>query len=309
MPIFTRTSAALVPYLLTSLLAFGQRGANQTVQPPTVPALADIVAKNSRSIVRVTATFTAQVHREGGPVQTVAPTSGGTGFIVDTAGHVATARHVVDLAINQTLLVNSLPAGVTLVPGSFQAVSIGITVPAENTKSDQWGNLIYNVNQSFSATTFRQNALFDIAILAGSKNLLEPMTGTIVNGKPLIQSRTMPTFQEGDAPRSGDAISVSGYPAVIGFQEGIPGLTTNTGIISNPFFVDRQGRSLYLADLHSNHGDSGGPVFSNTDGHILGFADAYYPAMNGENSGLTAIVPIGQILTLLRSPDGVVVER
>ena len=56
---------------------------------------------------------------------------------------------------------------------------------------------------------------------------------------------------------------------------------------------------FYLGDMHTNHGDSGGPVFQNGDGQIIGFVDAYAIATEGGNSGLTAIVPIRSVLQLL----------
>ena len=72
--------------------------------------------------------------------------------------------------------------------------------------------------------------------------------------------------------------------------------------------MSRLGRWVYLADLHANHGDGGGPVFNNETGEVIGFVDAYYPAMNGENSGLTVVIPIRQILKTLQV-DKVVAGR
>jgi S1-C subfamily serine protease len=110
------------------------------------------------------------------------------------------------------------------------------------------------------------------------------------------------------SPRAGDLISVSGFPSVNGFAAGIPSLVTNGGIVSSNSFKDERGRWVYLADLHSNHGDSGGPVFNDQTGEVIGFVDGYYPATNGENSGLTVVIPINQILRSLRA-DKVVAGR
>jgi S1-C subfamily serine protease len=86
-------------------------------------------------------------------------------------------------------------------------------------------------------------------------------------------------------------------------------LVTNWGIVSSTSFKDERGRWVYLIDLHSNHGDSGGPVFNNQTGEIIGFIDGYYPATNGENSGVTVVIPIRQILRSLQSGDKMVAGR
>jgi S1-C subfamily serine protease len=144
----------------------------------------------------------------------------------------------------------------------------------------------------------KEDRRLDVAFLISDGNLMF-VPAVQIGRKSVVPPRAVPQFQE-TPPRPGDAISVSGFPAVSGFEAGIPGLTTNTGIVSNAFFMDERGRSVYLADLHSNHGDSGGPVFDNTTGRILGFVEGYYSATNGENSGLTLVIPIRQIL---RSPQ------
>jgi S1-C subfamily serine protease len=79
----------------------------------------------------------------------------------------------------------------------------------------------------------------------------------------------------------------------------IPGPTTNSGTVSNPFFIDELGRSVILLDLRANHGDSGGPAFNSQDGRIIGFVDEGYAASDGQYSGLMSIVPIREILDLL----------
>ena len=64
------------------------------------------------------------------------------------------------------------------------------------------------------------------------------------------------------------------------------------------FFLDEKGRPLYLGSILTNHGNSGGPVYSDTDGGVLGIVVEYRPAPEG-NSGLTVIVPIKRVLDLL----------
>ena len=193
-----------------------------------------------------------------------------------------------------------------LVPGSFRAVGVVVSAPPLNIERDDHGNEFSNVNMMHRATVVKEDGQLDLALLASDHGLLT-RPDIIINGKSPIPLRTVPVFQE-NAPRPGDAISVSGFPAVYGFAAGIPTLVISGGIVSSTSFKDERGRWVYLADLHSNHGDSGGPVFNDQTGEVIGFVDAYYPATNGENSGLTVVIPIRQILRSLQA-DKVVAGR
>jgi hypothetical protein len=145
---------------------------------------------------------------------------------------------------------------------------------------------------------FKEDHARDIAILKCEANLLTRESGMILNGKRVVEKRTLPDFQTA-APREGESVSVSGFPAVMGFESGIPGLTTNTGTVANPYFLEENEQAVYLIDMRVNHGDSGGLVYRNADGKVIGFVDAYRNATTGENSGLTVVVPINQVLALL----------
>jgi S1-C subfamily serine protease len=280
--------------LFSSFSGIGQSGPKNLPSGPPSKSLADIVEAVSNSVVRVTAIFTAQVAGQNSPPQTKSCTSGGTGFVIDQGGHIVTAGHVVDPRFGQACIEKSLAQGQVLLPGSVQLVAIQVSAPPFNLEDDGRGNQFYNINIVHHAQLLHEDGLLDVALLLADPNLLL-VPGVLVGGKALVPPRSVPEFQ-GEAPRPGDPISVSGFPAVTGFEAGIPGLTTNTGIISNAFFKDELGRTVYLADLHANHGDSGGPVFNNSTGRIIGFVDRYYPTTNGENSGLTVIIPIRQIL-------------
>jgi S1-C subfamily serine protease len=77
------------------------------------------------------------------------------------------------------------------------------------------------------------------------------------------------------------------------------GLTTNSGYVANHFSVDTRGRSVILGDVRINHGNSGGPAYSDKDGKIIGYAVEYKLAQEGGNSGLAVIIPAHEIATAL----------
>jgi S1-C subfamily serine protease len=295
----------VVIYLLS--YGFATLGQNPVpMTPGSQPlALADVVQKINTSIVRVTATFSYQ-EQEGpdqtsdlrrgpidlsapmheGPNETLTWTTAGTGFIVDSDGHIVTANHVISPRFNQQAAESALKkAGRTLVPGSFHGVTITIFVQGPRIEQDTHGNESYDQ----AAKVFKQDERLDIAILTCRRNLLNRFSD-------LILPRSLPEFQK-DAPHSGDSVSVTGFPTTGGPDTGY--LTTNTGIVSNSIFKDARGRTFYLADVGVNHGDSGAPVFINTSGRIIGLVDAYVNATNGGNPGRIEIIPIPQILELL----------
>jgi S1-C subfamily serine protease len=88
-------------------------------------------------------------------------------------------------------------------------------------------------------------------------------------------------------------ISVSGFPL------DIPVLVTNTGWVASAFYIDERRRSLYLADISINHGNSGGPAYNDVDGRVIGVVTDYRTAPEGDNSRLAVIVPIQRVLELL----------
>jgi S1-C subfamily serine protease len=260
--------------------------------------LTEAVEAISDSIVHVDETYSFQIQGEPSPRIS---NSSGTGFIVDSQGDIATANHVVDPPRIQADLERQLAgAQQTLVPGSFRVLNLSVSVQVPNQEQDDHGNTIYNVRRGTFATLLRQDSRLDIAILSCRDNLITASPGLILNGERMDPALTLPVFQE-ESPRSGDQVAVTGFPwikASATTNLPIPGLTTNTGTVANASFV-LDDRFVYLADMHVNSGDSGGPVYNNPDGRIIGFVDAYLNATEGGNSGLTVIVPIRQVLMVL----------
>jgi S1-C subfamily serine protease len=298
-------------YLITiCLLSFGFSTLGQspiTVTPSSQPPkLADVIKKINASIVRVTATFSYQEQEDPnltsalrrtpldlsapvqeGPNETLTWTTAGTGFIIDSDGHIVTANHVISPRFNQQAAENALKkAGRILGPGSFQHATITVMVQGPHLEQDVHVNEYYNQK----AKVFKKDERLDVAILTCSRNLLATFS-------ELIPPLNLPEFQK-DSPHSGDSVSVSGFPTTGGSDAG--NLTTNTGFLSNSRFKDARGRIFYLADVGVNHGDSGAPVFINPSGRIIGLVDAY-AGTNGANPGRVEIIPISQILDLLPS--------
>ena len=265
----------------------------------SVPSLPDNIERVSQAIVRVQATFEFKVDGSG---ETFKWMSSGTGFVVDHNVRIVTADHVVDSAMNESKLKELLAnQKKTETPGSFKLSELVASIQTNNHRPEDdpngRGSTTYNNTVATPATVLRADATLDVAILQGSRLLL---SGIPLGGPFGTLRLTIPEFQTA-SPRAGDAVSVTGFPAVQGLEMGIPGLTTNTGIISNTYFKTNQNanNSYFVADMHVNHGDSGGPVYNNSDGKVIGFMDAYLSATNGENSGLSLIVPIRDLQRLL----------
>jgi S1-C subfamily serine protease len=295
--------------IVICLLNFGfaTLGQNPSASSPQRPELADVIQKTNTSIVRVTATFsyreedpklTSDLRRrtpfdlsalaQEGPSQALTWTSAGTGFIIDSDGHIATANHVISQRLNQQAAENALKkAGRILGPGSFQRATITVVVQGRNLEQDPHGHEYYDQ----AAKVFRKDERLDIAILTCGRNLLNPFSD-------LIPPLSLPEFQK-DAPHSGESVSVSGFPTTGGPDAG--SLTTSTGIVSNAIFKDVRGRTFYLADVAVNHGDSGAPVFINMTGRIIGLVEGRINTANGVNPGRIEIIPISEILDLLPS--------
>jgi S1-C subfamily serine protease len=118
------------------------------------------------------------------------------------------------------------------------------------------------------------------------------------------------------------AVATSGYPF------GTPNLITSTGYIASAWAVeldevpDPLGRGTrlrgvadsYLADMHINGGNSGGPVYRTAEGAVIGVcvatrgAESWLPggdpAMTPDgpvlhNSGIASVVPAAYVRDLL----------
>ncbi len=279
-------------HVVLCLFSFGllSLGQNPPAAKPSSPPSesADVVQRVSASIVRVTAIFSYQEQADpnltsgfrespldpaataqGGPGQTLTWTSAGTGFLIDSDGHIATANHIVSPLLNQQAAEKRLKAeGKVLGPDSFQRATITVVV----------GGLEHK-----AARVYRKNDRLDIAIL------------TLGGSTPRLR---VPEFEQKE-PRPGESVSVSGFPSAAGSDGG--NLTTSTGSVLDPVFKGTNGRGFYLADVTANPGESGAPVFVTATGRIIGLVDANVNLRNAPGAGRIEIVPIREILSLLPS--------
>jgi S1-C subfamily serine protease len=186
----------------------------------------------------------------------------GTGFFVDDEAHVVTAQHVIEAA-------RSLPG--KFPPGADVSFGVGLAYP----NSD-------NMRANFNVVGFDlvgEDARHDLALVKMRSNPFRGETaGGIVTGDgPLEPLHGVPTIRL-DRPRDGDRVAISGYPL------GEPVLVTTQGIVASSWSVVVDDlphptipdvtlpgmRDVYLADVQSNPGNSGGPVYSADDGAIVG---------------------------------------
>ena len=184
----------------------------------------------------------------------------GTAFFVNSEGYAITAQHVVDAARELH------------VPNPQAQVGIGLAIP--NTEHRRANFVITGFN------IIEEDPRHDLALVKLKKN---PFAGELRSGFVIGDEGELPLLHgvprlRPERPCDGDAIAISGYPL------GEPVLVTNAGSIASSWSV-RVGeiphptmpdttlpeiRDVYLADVQSNPGNSGGPVYSVDDGSIIG---------------------------------------
>ena len=277
---------AISPNALAQKKSKAHLAPSNSIPPATLESIIESVRP---PIVQIVVNFEYRTQERTDPLP---GSSSGTGFIVDGAGHIATAGHVVSLEMLRLLLKQQFAStNQHLIEGIIRIKRIQVIFPVPSVESDSNGNKIYGNNDASNATVLAEDDAIDVAVLACDRNPLTLSSGFIFNGKPLRPLAQVPKLQT-TPPHDGDMISVSGFPL------NIPVLVTNTGWIASAFFMDERGRSLYLGDISVNHGNSGGPAYNDADGSIIGCVTEYRPAPEG-NSRLTVIVPIQRILDLL----------
>jgi S1-C subfamily serine protease len=214
----------------------------------------------------------------------------GTGFFIDEAGHVATARHVVE---NQP------------------SVLIGLAHP--NTE---------NMRANFSltgATVIAEDKRHDLAILQMHANPFKgEITSGIVIGNQQIHLLYGTATLDATRPQDGEGIAISGYPLAN------PALVTTSGAIGSAWNYDSEDvhvpgappgftmpdiADTYLADVQANPGNSGGPTYRLADAAIIGVCiemrvsptfDVTGTASGfAANAGLTVVRPVRYLADLI----------
>lgn len=259
--------------------------------------LPDIIDSVRPCVVQITFTVfdLPEDERRRLGVNTVLSRPLGTGFFVNDEAYVVTAQHVVEAMRG---LDAKYPLG---------TVNVGIGLAYENTES---------LRSNFNVIGFdlvAEDMRHDLALLRMNPFEGGAGGGIIVGDKPLQPLYGVPAFRT-ERPRDGDGIAVSGYPL------GESVLVTNNGVVASSWGVAveqvahptvlgmtfPQVRDVYLGDVQSNWGNSGGPVYSSDDGAVVGVLVAGRltgvtigggPAIIGglplqADAGLSIIVPI-----------------
>ncbi len=252
--------------LLISSLSLTVLGANAQSSehlPPATRTLAQEVSDVAGSVVQISTEFAT-----------------GSGFYATPDGLVITARHVI-----------------TSTDGSSNAQHITVNDPIA---AVQFGtNTMTNAIVGQNAKVLAQDPEHDLALLSIVGGVYgRPIS---INGlSPLPAHHSAVLCKRTVTLQSGDHVFTVGYPL------GELRQVTTTGIVasSQPTEVDSSGglRGTYLVDMLINHGNSGGPVFSET-GCVVGVADSVklsaVEAVGPDQKSLGQMPPF-----LLTGPDG-----
>jgi S1-C subfamily serine protease len=220
----------------------------------------DFVVQITYTITGLTRTRLEELHARGAVWS--APL--GTGFVISDQGWVVTAHHVID-AIADTA---------AAIPEGQHIVGVGFAYPnIEGVAGAEVGTF-----RVIKFDVVSSDARNDVAMLKLRANPFQ-MAG------PQLLSSSGNTLQIGvaelhtDRPADGTPIAISGYPLYEA------ALVTTAGTVASAWSVDIEGALVpdgqggynptrvadrYLADVQSNPGNSGGPVYRLSDGAVIG---------------------------------------
>jgi S1-C subfamily serine protease len=228
----------------------------------------------------------------------------GTGFLVTEDGYVITAKHVMD-ALKKHPNLNDKRGPLEFGPAS---PTVRIQMPLDNeigvNRAVMPPEPIYRGYFSgFRFEEIDEDPIHDLALLKLNPN---PFTIDVdlktPNGDVQKIVQVKPARLSLGRPDEGEPVAVSGYPLRS------PVMVTTSGAIASSWEVDQKTFSShvsdsYLADMHVNHGNSGGPVFSIVDGSVIGVCVSIVPDSLGSgyyNSGLSSIIPAKYVIELLK---------
>jgi S1-C subfamily serine protease len=292
-------------------------------QPQTGMALTQAIAEVGPFVVQVLCDYDA-IPRE------TATHSGagfflrqldGSGFLVDKGGYVITAAHVVDALDNCPTGINGQDGRVY--PLGPRKSVVAVVRPSEEVVRGNSTESLRGASNDFSFEVIEKDEGHDLALLKLEKNPIEAgKVGPELEGKKTYSGH-LATFCT-RRPQEGESIATSGFP--LGKQI----LMTTSGTIASSWDWDQREvpipgsrgtqsivKDVYLADLHVNGGNSGGPVYSPTTAAIVGVMVAFDVApvqyqdgameqaeISGRkviyNSGLAVMIPIRYAAELMK---------
>ena len=297
-------AAALV---LCERSATGQ-SADKTSAPPRPMSLPEAIEFVRPSVVQIAASVDLATAGGQFPGR---PAAIGTGFMVNEDGYVVTARHVIEFF-------RSIQA-----PGKHLWVGVG----TPNLDDFKIGKGSISLTGNFGLTeaaVAAEDELHDVVILKMKQNPFFGQMGTFVSGPgQKIDYLHKAAILSPDRPRDGELVAASGYPL------NKMALVTTSGSVASgwdyemkqvhppnapPGFMIPESSDSYLVDMHVNHGNSGGPVYTIKDGGVIGICVSFNeaPVEHGNNapspqadplyfnSGLGNVVPIRYAVELLK---------
>jgi S1-C subfamily serine protease len=206
----------------------------------------------------------------------------GTGFVVTSRIHVVTAKHVVDGADS----------------AAQQTLQVGFAAPNIDTPELKMRGGFVGVG----ARVLDVMPEHDLALLE-LRGAVDLVSNVMFVGQRVPPP--VPVTVSSRGIRDGTSLAVSGYP----LNE--PSLVTNAGVLASSFsLVEEAGQfqERHLGDFTANPGNSGGPVYTTTDGRVVGVcvAGKLTPVVGGVGAhaaGLTVIVPVAEVVALLARND------
>jgi S1-C subfamily serine protease len=263
--------------LLSAAFGFGLPVNPMSDEGQSLPRAIKAVAPSIVQIAYKMDRFPPETERAIGKPRLVG--AAGTGFIVSDEGHVVTALHVLSFLdrYQRGILLNG-----TLYPPGRHRLLVGLQFP--NTDTGPW-----RIRASFSDAPFTvvdKDEVHDLALLKLDRPFSPEIPHSVVKFSVA-------------RPDEGSRVAVSGYPL------GEDVLVTTSGSIASAWegkrvqqpVPGRPGLTVpsiadqFLIDIHLNHGNSGGPVYSPDTSAVIGVADAYTLEDNVMIEGLPGSAP------------------
>ncbi len=311
-----RVLAAAAAFILISVSA---RGASNIKAKRKAMTLPEAIAFVRPSVVQLTLMldhFPAPTSAAlGGRIFLTGPL--GTGFLVNEGGYVVTALHVLRAFETYQLEIHG-----QIFPVGGKHLHVGIAAPN-----------MENIRGNFNLVDFdvvEEDARHDLALLKLKQNPLKGEIGAFMKiGKKAINYDVKAATLSPNRSRDGESVAVSGYP----LNSSV--LISTSGNLASSWAYDIADLPVpgapswfrwpdiadsFIADMHVNGGNSGGPVYSVEGGAVIGVCVAFDPApvFYGDrrqepamiqdrplayNSGLSVVVPIRYVIDMLKKHD------